>query len=97
MKWIAVEDKLLVVYYELTDEQLEVVKNKSNYLDDKAFVNEIILSKGDNAHIFSITANEDIDWSQEWDKRKHLYKTLSWWNRTEDKFYLKEGLCHQQR
>jgi hypothetical protein len=97
MKWIAIGDKLLVTYYEVTDMQLQVIKNNSQYYADKDFVNEIMVSKGKNAHVFCIIAEEPLDWSDEWNKRAKDYVSLSWWNRDENKFYIKEGLCHQQQ
>ena len=75
--------------FELTDEQLERVKNDNKYLFDKEFLKSCYTAKGDNAHVFFLCNQGDSRRiMKNLYRLAHRFKTVSWWDREIDKFYL---------
>jgi hypothetical protein len=77
----------VAIFFELTDEQLERVKNDKNYYQQKEILEEFNKSNGDNAHIFGLC--NDGDFSLIYSNLKELlktYKTVSWWDKDMNEF-----------
>ena len=94
MRWLTDED-ILVLYFELTDEQHDRISKDKKWHEDRTFVDQCEVAKGNNAHIFKLYGQGDmkillnnIRWSIQ------DYKTISWWNKDMTKFYEKRReLC----
>lgn len=78
------------LFFELTDEQLEEVKNNPNYYLDKSIFNRLKAANGDNVHFCGVCNNGEASLIT-----KHLtmllkdYKTVSWWDKDMNEFKLK--------
>jgi len=79
------------IFYELTDEQLERVRNNKDLLTIPKSMNEFKESKGDNAHFFGLVSDTQDRFRIIYRQAKMLlknYKTISWWDREQDKFII---------
>lgn len=92
MRWIA-NDDTLVLFFELTDEQLDRVSKDKDYIYDGKFVNTCHKAKGDNAHIITIYNNGNKKFFYQHFKN-NPYKSISWWNKIRTKFYIRRLKCH---
>jgi hypothetical protein len=74
-------------FFELTDEQLEQIKNNKDYYLDKKLTQEFTASSGDNAHFVGTCNNGEGSII-----RKNIsmllkdYKTVSWWDKDMQEF-----------
>ena len=69
------------VFFELSDEQLEIIKKDRLYFYDKRLYEEFNKSKGENAHFYCVWNSGDS--SVIYKNIKSLlkeYKTVSWWD-----------------
>lgn len=82
----------MAVFFEITDEQLERVKNNKDYYKDKEILEEFNLSKGNNAHFFGLSSVGDFNliYSNITELLK-TYKTVSWWNKEMNEFKIKRS------
>ena len=86
MMWIAEEDGLCL-YFELTDEQLDRVKQDRDYHKDELFISECHASVGLNCHIFTLIHNGNTKRILKYLRQlKNKYKTVSWWDKEKEKF-----------
>ena len=79
---------------EITDEQLEEIRNSPSRLASLDYMQELMKSKGNNAHILQLTINDGysiIDYLEVLFKK---YDSVSWFNR-EHKFHIRRAKCHQ--
>jgi hypothetical protein len=75
------------VFFELTDAQLEIVKNNKNYYLNKKLLEEFNRAKGDNAHFCGACNNGER--SLIYRNMKIVlkdYKTVSWWDKDMTEF-----------
>ena len=80
--------------FELTDEQLDRVSKDFNFYLDKDFLQSCYDAKGENAHLFHLGVdnrlpNNPIDILNKLGQLVNEYKSVSWWNREENKFFIK--------
>ena len=83
----------VALFFELNDTQLETVRNNKDYIYNKEFVIECIKEKGDNAHLFGLysdRAERLPDIQRNLKMLLETYKSVSWWNREENKFFYKQ-------
>lgn len=70
----------VAIILELTDTQLETVKNDRHYYLKTPLIKELTKSKGNNAHICGLFCNDNVIF-----KLKKIaqadYKTVSWWDK----------------
>ena len=80
----------VAVFFELTDEQLETIKNNKQYYLNKELLKEFTSAKGDNAHFYGImnTNGHLTIMYQHIKKLKKQYKTISWWDRDIENFVI---------
>jgi len=77
------------LFFELTDEQLEIVKADKDYYLNKKLTNEFTQTKGDNAHFVGACNNGEGSLI-----KKNItmllkdYKTVSWWDKDMNEFKL---------
>lgn len=94
MRWIA-EDNNLCLFMEVTDNELEFIKNNRKYYFNEDFVKSCQISKGRNAHICLLYINRKTNIKSWIHKLLRDYKTVSWWN-PKNKFIIRRLKCHQQ-
>lgn len=85
MDWVA-------LFYELTDEQLEKVRNNKDFYFDNDFLKECNYAKGNNAFFYCLCSNGEQEFINKYLKLLlKEYKTVSWWDRKIEKFKLTKG------
>jgi hypothetical protein len=70
------------VFFELDDEQLDLVRNDKDYYLNKKLIKEFNESKGDNVHFVGLCNNGEG--SLIYTNMKRLlndYKSVSWWDK----------------
>ena len=93
MNWMHDENEL-VVFFEISDEQLIKIQNDVNYFSDREFLEKALRSSGNNAHIFGFYHKTGYPKEGSIIIKKMLdsldkYNTISWWDRDSNKFYIK--------
>jgi len=87
--------------FELTDEQLDKISGDNQFYLDKEFLKACYEAKGDNAHLFSLGVDNRLpnnvqEIFSKLEQLENEYKSVSWWNREENKFFIKRReLCPQ--
>ena len=77
----------VALYFELTDEQLDRIRNENKYFNDHRFVQECLHSKGDNAHFYCLCNNgEQLNIRLYIKDLLKEYKTVSWWDKEMQEF-----------
>jgi hypothetical protein len=75
----------VAIILELTDTQLETVKNDRHYYLNTPLVKDLMKARGDNAHICGLFCTDNVIF-----KLKRLaednYKTVSWWDKDMQEF-----------
>jgi len=92
LKWIAEDDDKLVLFFELSDDQLERVSKDNKFFFDTDFIDECEQTKGCHAHVLRIYSNGDTSFFYKHFK-DNSYKSISWWNKTRTKFYIRRQIC----
>ncbi len=78
----------VALFFELSDEQLEQVRNNKDYYQSREVLEVLNKSKGDNAHFFGIS-NTNGSLLNIQDFVKNLlteYKSVSWWDKNIEEF-----------
>ncbi len=84
----------VALFFELNDEQLEKVRNNKDYYQSREVLESLNKSEGENAHFFGICNNNKNRAYLIQDNLKTLlkqYKTVSWWDKDMNKFYIIGG------
>lgn len=82
----------VALMYELSDENLEIVKTKSDYFLDRVLVKKLMADKGRNAHFFLLVKNSKGKSFRKYvDELRGEYKTVSWWTVLHRRFFILEG------
>ena len=77
----------VALFFELSDEQLERVKQDKLYCMDAEFTKLCVKSKGDNAHIYHLCNSAEPLNIQDFIKDLlKQYKTVSWMDKDNDRF-----------
>lgn len=82
----------VALFFEVNDEQLHKIRLNSQYYLDKDFLNELLASKGDNAHIYGLYSdrnNRFIDIYKHFKQLLKDYKSVSWWDKKEKQFKIR--------
>ena len=88
--------------FELTDELLVVIRANPKFYLDPELLKKCYEAKGGNAHLFSLCVdktlpNDPMDILRKFEQLQSEYKSVSWWNKDENKFYEKRReQCQQQ-
>lgn len=75
------------VIIEVSDEDLEIIKNNPQYYNDPDFSNKVSLSEGDNAVVTLLNMGGVNEILSQADKLLKKYKSVSWYDRGHKKFY----------
>jgi len=87
--------------FELTDEQLIVIQGNPQFYLEQTFLKTCYEAKGNNAHLFHLGVdnrmfNDPMEILRKFEMLQDEYKSVSWWNREENKFFIKRReLCHK--
>jgi len=83
----------VALMYELSDENLEIVKNNSGYYTDREIVNRLMADTGRNAHFFLLVKkSKGKSFRAYVEELRKEYKTVSWWTVLHRKFFILEGV-----
>ena len=80
--------------FELTDGLLDRISKEPQFYLDKDFLKSCYDAKGDNAHLFSLGTDDRLPYElsdifKKFEQLVNEYKSVSWWNREENKFFIK--------
>ena len=98
MKVITQDKKLLdnfAMMLELTDEELQFIKENPDKFLTMEVMQKLMLSKGNNAHIVQLTLDENISIRFYAAFLLSKYKTVSWFNREHKFSIIGEKKCPQ--
>ncbi len=83
----------VALMYELSDENLELVKTNSEYYLDRKIVKELMADTGQNAHFFLLVKkSKGKSFRKYVEELKKEYKTVSWLTVLHKRFFIQEGL-----
>lgn len=83
----------VALMYELSDENLEIVKMRSDYYLDRLLVKKLMADKGSNAHFFLLVKNvKGKSFRKYVEELRKEYKTVSWWTVLHRRFFILEGI-----
>ena len=78
----------VALFFELSDEQLEQIRNDKSYYLNKDILEQFNKSKGDNAHFFGIsnTNGHRLKIQSYFSMLLKEYKSVSWWDKDNEEF-----------
>ena len=84
----------VALMYELSDENLEIVRTRSDYYLDRALIKKLMADTGPNAHFFLLVKkSKGKSFRTYVDEIKGDYKTVSWWTVLHRRFFIRRGTC----
>ncbi|MBM3245607.1 MAG: hypothetical protein FJZ15_07460 [Candidatus Omnitrophica bacterium] len=79
----------VALFFEVTDEQLERIKNNKDYYLSRELLEEFNKSKGDNVHFFGASnSGEPLKIQDYFKELLKDYKSVSWWDKDMDTFQI---------
>lgn len=88
MKWIAEDNKYLILYLTVTEKEFERISSDRKYYLDEEFVKQINNLDGDNCIITMVICKIDTEMLKKklFDKLSDKFDRVSFWNRGHSKF-----------
>ena len=94
------EGENIVFFYLLSDESLKAIEQDSSLILNPDRISEFLKENGDNMHVFGLFLDGSKDIFDGIKTLKRLFnpKTISWWDRNMNKFFILEvNKCQYQR
>ena len=97
MKVISADDDKIhsnfAMILELTDVELAFIQEHRDQFYTIEWMGRLQKSKGNNAHIISLTLEDDVSIYKYITQLLDKYDSVSWYNR-EDGFHIRRAICH---